>query len=143
MFNTSSDLYFDDLLDSDSIEFDLFEIVTPGGLDRRVQTLDAAWLQLFNDSSGNPYIASEFAKWRVWAENVLNQSWISKGWATGLLAELDEWKARYSEAHKRAASNAPSPLTLEREKPFFESPIFWIVAGIGIAAGIYYYARKK
>lgn len=129
---------FDDILD-ESIEFDLAEIVTPGGIDRRVKSLNDAWLQLVSDSN-DKYVKSEFKKWTAWANDILNSSWFTKTWATGILAELDEWKARYAAAYKRVKSNAPEPSTLTLGGI---PPYVWIVAGLGLAAGIYFYAQYK
>lgn len=144
MFKDNS-LYFDDLIDVESIELDFFEIVTPGGIDRRVETLDDAWKQLVSDTNDS-YVKSEYSKWTKWSKTILDLSWISKGWATGILKELDDWKARYTVAYNRVKTSnklAPSPESFQQEKPFFESPIFWVVAGIGLAAGIYFYAQYK
>jgi hypothetical protein len=126
MYNPNNDLSFEDL----------FEIVTPSGVDTRILNLDAAWEALYLSDKNNKYVNNEYNAWNNWSNKVLESS-LSKWFASGTLKELDEWKERYKLAHSKIKNNsAPDPRALNTDKlNIWNSPGFWVAAGAGLAIG--------
>lgn len=134
-------------MDDDVLDFeDLFEIVTPGAIDRRIHDLDAGWQQLRADSNNDAYIVAEIKRWEDWANKVLD-SYFAKFWATSILAELEAWKKRYQLAYNKVANAnklAPTPDSYEEKaNKLLNTPAFWIFSGLAVAIGIYFYGKKS
>jgi hypothetical protein len=132
-------------MNEDILDFeDIFEIVTPSDIDRRIHDLDAAWLQLLSDSNNDAYVKAEHSKWDVWAKDVLS-SYFNKFFASGVLKELDKWQARYKLAYDRISGNklAPAPDVFKNKDSIFASPFFWGTIGVLTVLGIYIYAKKS
>jgi len=129
MFNPNEDLDYEDILN----------IVTPGGIDRRIIDLDAAWQQLRND----PKLLPEIQAWEKWSKSVLDSWWISKGFATGILEELDTWKKRYALAYEKSThKEGPRPDVFDEDTSIIQSPFFWIAITAVVGTGLYFYAAK-
>jgi len=130
----------------ETLEFeDLFEIVMPSGIDRRIFDLDAAWQQLKIDSKNDPYVLNEVKNWESWSSKVL-ESFFSKIFATGVLNELDKWKERYSVAYNKVSSSdklAPIPTVFADKNSILSSPVFWVVMGLLLTTGVFLYAKRK
>lgn len=137
---------------SEVIDFeDLFEIVLPSGIDSRIKELDAAWDVLYQTNSNNQYISREYDLWTIWRDRTLNLSWASKTWATGILNELDEWKARYQVAYKRAEDKNQSvdPIVWRDEidnalgkNNLLKSPVILVLGTVAITVGLAYIVHK-
>lgn len=128
----------------DTLDFeDLFEIVTPSGVDRRILALDSAWSRLLSLAPDNSFLQSEFVAWRKWSENALD-SFLSKFMASGTLTELDEWKARYNQAYSKVSGgtsiDAPSPFDLNKD---FKVPAWLIPVAILGGIGLVVYLLSK
>ena len=131
-------------LDDEILEFeDVFEIITPGTIERRIHTLDAAWQQLYIDNKKDTFIIGEVKKWNAWATKLLD-SWTDRFFG-GLSAqkELETWQQRYKSAYDKSQhGNAPSPDNLIIPESILTSPAFWTVAGIVLVLGVYLYGRS-
>lgn len=137
---------------SEIIDFeDLFEIVTPGGIDSRVKELDAAWNVLYQSNPSNQYVSKEYDLWSIWRDRILNLSFLSKSWATGILNELDEWKARYQVAYKHAEDKrqAVDPIIWRDEidnalgkNNLLKSPVVLVIGTVVITIGLAYIINK-
>lgn len=120
---------------------DLFEIITPGTIERRIHTLDDAWQQLYNDNKDNAFIKSETAKWNMWAKKLLD-SWTDRFFSLSAQRELDNWSKRYKAAYDQAKTkNAPGPDNIIDADSILSSPVFWTVAGVVLVIGIYLYGK--
>jgi hypothetical protein len=131
------------MFEDETLDFeDVFNIVTPGGIDRRIIDLDAAFQQLKAEANGNAYVLSEVRAWEIWSKKVLD-SWTSKVFATGLLQELDSWKKRYATAYQKIGSKiAPVPDVFNEDNSILTSPIFWIAVTTIVGTGLYFYVTK-
>jgi hypothetical protein len=127
-------------LGNEVLEFeDLFEMITPSGVESRINSLNSAWVALYKLFNNNEYITAEYKAWNDWATNKL-QSTLSKWFASGTLNELDNWKARYKTAYNKVSNNsqinAPKPEDFVfSDNKWYQSPIV-LGAGVGILVAI-------
>lgn len=111
-----------------------FEIVTPEGVTRRVDYVDSAWRTLAPYAAAHPWLKSELSEWAKFAASVRSSLW-ERMWATGVMAELDKWEARYAEAYRKLGAPASSvnPAVFARD----ESVGMWVfVLGCAVSAGL-------
>jgi|SRR5690349_418890 len=116
------------------------EIVTPSVVESKIASLDSAWEALYNNNKKDIVIASEYAAWSTWRDNV-NNSYLSKVFASGTLNDLDEWKIRYANAYQNDKTKAaPSPTLFKtREQEIEDSPAQipgWVLVATGIGLGV-------
>ena len=139
-------------MNNDVIDFeDLFEIVLPSGIDSRIESLGAAWDVLYQTNPDNKYVSREYDLWNLWKNKTLNLSFISKSWATGILNELDKWKARYEVAYKSAnqKNEAVNPIVWKSEisnalgeNNLLRSPIVLVIGTITATIGLAWVINK-
>lgn len=126
-----------------------FDIVTPAGVMRRIDSLDAAWRSLAAVPGLAPaLLQAELAAWTVYRDGV-KADWLSRWFASGTLNELDGWQRRYEGAYAAAGkpANAPAPAAVAPPGPIdsgtesFLSATKWasaaVVAVIAIAGVAY------
>lgn len=116
-----------------------FEIVTPSEVQSRVDSLDDSWVQLQKSYPNDRLIQNEAKAYKNWRKSI-QDSYLSRLFASGTLATLDEWKRRYQWAYEEARkknpsidATAPMPSTLITEEK--KTPWLWLAVG-GIAAGL-------
>lgn len=117
-----------------------FEIVTPSEVQARVDALDDSWIQLKKSFPADNLVQNEAIEYGRWRKSI-QDSYLSRLFASGTLNTLDEWKRRYEWAYNEARGKnptidptAPTPqaLTIPEQKTNW----MWIAVG-GVVAGLF------
>lgn len=134
-----STLDFEDIFDEiDALELEDVEIVTPKQVESRLRVSWSAWDALYQANKNNPYIASEYKRFKLWVVPTLD-SQASLYFASGTLNNLDKWDQRYQTAYGKATNTDIAPTPDDNKQIQLDSNTLMYV-GIGLAAGLLLWA---